>query len=227
MKMVGESRTSPTATIVEVDTHTDRVVATTAPQILDCPFAWDGCIETAYWEAAARLTWRGYTWVETHHSRTLFPPVQEWRVAVYSESNAVSLEQVLAGEADLVWTARSPDTIVLVNLNRPFRLRLGAEYWARLQAGERLAAYLATTVESPDDQEATLRVRTRTPVEVYVNGEPVELGPEEEDFSFYPFAVRRTVPFRLRAGENALLVHSSGDPEGKAAWYVGAVLEWR
>jgi hypothetical protein len=224
MKMVNESGTSPTSTLVEVETRTDRVAATTTPQILDCPFSWDGRIETAYWEATVHLTWRGHTLAETHRSQVLFPPVQEWRVMVYSEANPVSLEQVLAGEAGLAWMERSPDATALVNLNRPFLLRLGAEHRVRLQAGERLAAYLATTVESPEDQEATLLVRTRTPVEVYVNGEPVKLGPQEEELSFYPFEARRTAPVRLQAGENALLVRSHADLEGEAAWYVAGIL---
>lgn len=208
----------------EEKTRTVRVAGVTDPQLLDCPFAWDGRIEMARWVATARLTWRGHTWVEAHHSRVLFPPVQAWRVVVYNESDRISLEQALVGEAGLQWTARYPDATALVNLNRPFLLRLGAEHGVRLQAGERLAAYLATTVESPEEREATLLVRTRTPLEVYVNGEPVELGPQEEELSFYPFEAHQTAPFCLREGENTLLLHTHADPEGEAAWYVAGTL---
>jgi hypothetical protein len=202
-----------------------RVEQATAPQILDTPFAFAGTVEALSWEAEARLTWRGHVLRYTHHSRTLFPPVQAWRVAVYDPTKGtLTPEQALSADPRL-WRARSPDVAALHNLSQPFLLSLGQENCERLQAGEPLAACLVTTVDSPAEREATLLVRTRTRVEVSVDGMPVEVGPPEEEFSFYPFEARRTAPFHLRAGENTLVVHSWPDPEGKAAWFVGAELE--
>ena len=119
---------------------------------------------------------------------------------------------------------RQPAVAALRNLNQTFLIPLGQENRERLQAGELLAAYLATTVLSPEEQEATLRVRTRTLVEVYLNGEAVLVGPEEEDRFYYPFEVRRAGPFRLRAGENTLVLHTRPDPGGKRSWHCGALL---
>jgi alpha-glucosidase len=207
--------------------HTVQVENATTPQILNAPFAFDGQIETLHWAAQARLSWRGHVLTYTHRSRMLFPPVHTWRVLVYNpERDPLPLGHVLAGEDALPWTVRRPDVAALRNLNGPFLLPLGQENRERLQAGEPLAAYLATTVMSPDEQEASLLVRTRTPVVVYLNGEAVPAGPGEEDCGYYPFEVRRAGPFRLHAGENRLVVHSLPDPAGQAVWFAAATLTW-
>ena len=58
-------------------------------------------------------------------------------------------------------------------MNASYNVPLNKQYLERLYAGEKLAAYAVTVINSPDEREAMLDYRAAGPFEVWVNGQPV------------------------------------------------------
>ena len=210
--------------------HTIRLQGATESQIIPTPFAFDGRVRAMRWEAQVRIAWRGRTLSHTHSSKPIFPSIYTWRALVYDrEKEAVPLEQVVAGGGpvppDLPWKVYTQEAGGLRNLNEPYLLRLGTEYRERLRAGEPLTACLATTAISPDEREALLLFGSGGRAEIYLNGRKVEEGPVPAERG-YPFlrGVRQTAPFRLRAGENLLVVACRPAERADPSWYFAAAL---
>ena len=188
--------------------------------ILDAPFAWDGQVRTQRWTAEIALTWQGATLAYSHHSQTLFPTVPTWRVAAYDRAGQPPEDE------SLDWRLYPQATGELDSVHQPHALMLSRVYAEELRGGASLAAYLETTILSPDEREVILWFGASGPVEVYLNGQPVADMPVPEELPL-PFAfrdLRVTESLTLQAGQNRLLVHSLA-PEGQHPWwYFGAAL---
>ncbi len=154
-----------------------QIKGATESRVLDTPFAFDGQVRVARWEAMVEIAWRGETLTYTYQSQPLFPTIYAWRALIYNrEERPISLEQVMDG-AELDWKAYNQTTDGLRNVNQPHALLLYREYRQELRDGVPLAGYLVTTVVSPDEREAIIRFQAAGPVAFYLNGRPVEAAP--------------------------------------------------
>jgi len=197
--------------------------------ILDTPFAFDGQVRAAHWEAEVEITWRGETLTYTYQSQPLFPTIYAWRVLVYNwEEEPITLDQVMDGagrvNSELDWKAYNQTTDGLRNVNQLHALFLYREYRQELRDGVSLAGYLVTTIVSPDEREAVVRFQAAGPVAFYLNGQPVEAAPAgEEELDVHPLlrSLCQTNALHLRAGENTLVVDSQPDQSEQPAWFFG------
>jgi hypothetical protein len=200
----------------------------TGSQIIDVPFAFDGLVEAARWQAEVAITWRGRTLTTAHRSRPLFPSVTRWRVAFFDQ-DAVDTLDGLVDEGSAVntrgWKTCSQPTDDLRNLNQPHVVFLSREVGDRLRAGERLVAALATTVVSPEPCDAVIIFPPSGSITIYLNGEQVQEAPAEADTAsqlfHHPFRqeLRRTAVIQLRRGPNELVVHSR-PPRSEGEWWI-------
>jgi hypothetical protein len=211
--------------------HTIHVKGTTESHILDTPFAFDGPVRTMHWEAQVKITWRGETLIYTHHSQPLFPTIYAWRAVVYNrEQEPIALERVMddAGHVDdaLNWKAYVQTSARLESVHQPYAVHFRGEYQQQLRAGEPLAAYVTTTVISPDEREAVIWFQSGGPTQFYLNGHKVEQLPVEEEKEVRPLfrEARKTALVFLRAGENTLVVDTKPPHEGHLIWFFGGAL---
>jgi hypothetical protein len=112
---------------------------------------------------------------------------------------------------------------------------LARKYSQQLLAGEPLAAWLATSITSPDQREAVLAFWAASskelPLEFYLNGQRIEEIPGQTPESrprLHNSPRRKTAPLRLRAGENSLLIRVYPPQAGEyiwPTWFFGAALE--
>jgi hypothetical protein len=209
--------------------HTVEVEGTTETQIVDSAFAFDGKVQTQRWEAKVKVTWRGQTLTWAHRSQPLFPTIHAWRAVVYDrEKEPLSLDGVMEEEGALdgeqEWIPFVQTADGLRNVNQPH----GAMFWRthreQLRAGHKLAAYVATTVTSPDERDAVLHFRAGGSYRIYLNGQEVKEVPlpEDKETPIY-YREHRTTVVRLRAGENTLLVDSRPPDEGRPIWFFGGM----
>jgi len=198
-------------------------------QIVATPFSYDGRVQAQRWEAAVEVRWRGETLSAAHRSKPIFPTIHTWRALVYDQAHPVAMAQaVTAGgtvAADLDWELYRQGTGELTNINEPYGIIFSRAYRERLHAGEKLAAYLWTTVVSPDDREAVLAFGAGGDARVYLNGQEVEAGPAEALEGMHRMLrdLQKTVPIQLRAGENTLLVETRAPEKGRPFWYFGGM----
>jgi len=211
---------------------TVRVQGATEPLIFDAPFAFDGTVRMARWEADITLTWRGETLRLSHRSRPLFPSIYAWQVLVYDEGvERLALDQVVYGDGEinqrLPWKAYVQTTRGLKNVNEPHGVYLSREYGGALAGGASLAAYLSVVVNSPDEREAVVRFRAAGPTAFYLNGQEIEEVPlqQEEWLPGLLRKTRKTAVLRLRRGRNRLVAHSKPAEGKRPWWYLGGRFE--
>jgi hypothetical protein len=215
----------------EREQHTVEVEGATESLILDAPFAFDGQVRPARWEADARITWRGQTLTYTHRSRPLFPTITAWRALVYDrEQEPIALEQVMdsLGRIDdaLGWKAYVQTAQGLRNVNQPHAIRFSKEYGPEMRAGKPLAGYLASTIVSPSERDVVLEFQSAGPTGLYLNGRQVGVKPAQEAENVHPFfrRPRETAVVHLRPGENTLVVDTRPSSSEHAAWFFGAAV---
>jgi len=216
----------------EVDRRTVRIEGSDGSHILDVPWAFDGRVRTARWEAEVKITWRGETLVAQHRSKPLFPAIPAWRVIVADEKDgSLSLGQVVddLGNVNegLDWKAYVQAPAGLKNINQPHAVLFYKEHRQALDAGEPLVAYLTTTIISPDEREAVLRFQAPDLAEFYLNGHRVEETPVEQgDAALHALvgALRQTAVMHLCAGKNTLVVFARPDRSGDPFWVFGGAL---
>ncbi len=205
----------------------------TGDRLLPVPFAFDGQVQTTYWTVEVALTWRGRTWTWRYESQPFFPTLHTLQALIYDAeevawSPADMVDATGRLRADLPWEdfSQHAEDVYSLTARHLVRFYRSPLYGERVRAGEPLAAYLATTIISPDAREAVLVFLASEPTEIYVNGEPVVVQPQEEDADLFPLfrEPRRTYPFALRAGENTLLIHTRNPGEGEWRWFFGGGL---
>jgi hypothetical protein len=212
--------------------HVIQAQGMTGSQIVDLPVAFDRTVRPMRWEAAVALTWRGEMLTVRHRSQPMFPSIYTWRTLIYDQDEElIPLEKVIDSEGKingtLAWKTRAQASEGLTSLTQPHALFFYREYEPEVRAGVRLAGYLTTTVVSPDDRDVTLVLRSQGPLEVYLNGQSVEVMPAKRDREeLHPLLRddRREASLRLRAGRNTLLVHSRTSQEDPHWLVCGAVL---
>ena len=185
-------------------------------QIVDTPFGHDGKLRSSCWQAEVRLSWHGETLTYSYQSSSLFPTIYAWRVLVYNQDEqSLLLDEVLEGERDqnhaLDWRSYCQDDgSPPANLTDGYTLDLAGEHAGRLAAGELLAAYLATTISSPDEREAVFLVWAECRTEWFLNGQRIEILPEEQETAMPPFyrPTRKSAVLYLREGANSLVAAS-------------------
>jgi hypothetical protein len=180
-----------------------------------------------HWTAEARVTWRGQILVFRHESRPLFPSIYAWQSIVYDQGEApLAMERVMGPggcvNRQLAWKPTIQAFARVRNVNQPLRVSFLREHAADLKAGAPLAAYLATTIISPDERDAVVQFRSAASTTFYLNGQVVDEEPVEQDRSLPPLLrqMRRTAVLRLRSGKNWLLVHSQPSQERLPSWYL-------
>ncbi|MCP4537980.1 MAG: DUF5110 domain-containing protein [Chloroflexi bacterium] len=211
--------------------HTVQIKDTTESHILDVPFAFDGQVRTAQWESEVKITWRGETLTYIHQSQHLFPTIYAWHTIVYDqEKQPIALEQVMdkAGNvhSELNWQACIQTSDGLRNVNQQHAVLFFREHRQALQACEPLAAYVTTTIVSPDEREVVVQFRTVGTTTFYLNGQQVDDMPaEKEPEGLSPFfhGLRKTAVMHLHAGENTLVVDAKSAP-GETYWFFGGAL---
>jgi hypothetical protein len=202
---------------------------TNQAHILDVPFAFDGQVRPARWEAEVEISWRGQVLRQAHASQPLFPAIPVWRAVVYDRAEEpLALNEVVdargRANAALEWVTYVQTTERLRNVNQPHVVPFWREHREELRAGKRLAGYLVTTVVSPKEQEANLWFGTLGPCEIYVNGTQIEEAAVEEAEVPHPLLrqARKTEPVHLRAGENTLLIDTRPPEQGRPIWFFSA-----
>jgi hypothetical protein len=162
----------------------------------------------------------------------LFSTIYAWRTLIYNQDEGlILLDEVMDadGNPDQTrdWEVRAQTLDGLTSLTQPHALFFYREHEAEVRAGVPLAGYLATTVISPDERDVSLVLRSRGPLEVYLNGQKVKLmrGGEKRT-GLHPLLwedqVRALV--RLRAGRNTLLAHSRTSQTNPHWFFCGALL---
>jgi alpha-glucosidase len=218
----------------EVEEHVVRREGATEDLIVATPFGFVGRPQAAFWEAEVRITWRGRTLPYIFRSTLLFPTIHAWRGVFYSaEETALDPAQVIDAEGrinpDLDWRDYGQHLERVHSLAQPHALPFSwmAEFSGRLEAGEPLRGYLATTVCNPCEQEAVIVFLSGGRTDVYVNGQKVEELPAEkakkQGVSLLSRQARRTVAVRLREGRNRLLVYTE-PPQPEGDWHLVAAL---
>ena len=207
--------------------QTVTIEGSTESQIVDAPFVLDGPVQTMHWTAEARVTWRGQVLVFRHESRPLFPSIYAWQSIVYNQDEApLTVEQVMGPggcvNRQLAWKPTIQVFARVRNVNQPLRVSLLREHADDLRAGAPLAAYLVTTITSPDERDAVVQFRSSGPTTFYLNGQAVAEEPVVQDRSLPALLrkARRTAVLRLRSGRNWLLVHSQPPQEKRPSWYL-------
>ena len=209
-----------------------RLQGVMGPEILDAPFAFDGTVRMARWEADIKLTWQGEILRFAHQSRPLFPSIYTWQVLVHDEQvEGLALGRVMDGGGEsnsgLSWKAYIQKVEGLKSLNEPHGVYLSREYEGPLGEGAPLAAYLSVVVDSPDKREAVVRFRSVGPTTFYLNGRKIKEVPvrQEEWLPGLLRKTRKTAMMRLRRGRNRLVVHSKPAPGKRPWWYFGGRFE--
>jgi hypothetical protein len=176
-----------------------------------------------------RITWRGETLVYSHQSKPLFPSIHTWRSLVYDEDKEpVLLEQVMdeAGWAKegLDWQLAVQNPTQVRNINQPHAVLFFKKYQQELRAGSPLAAFLSTTVISPDERDVIVRSKSSGLAALFLNGQRIREAPkvrESGDLPSFSYPTSETQVVRLRGGKNSLVVHARPVlPEG-LYWFFG------
>jgi hypothetical protein len=177
------------------------------------------------------LTWQGETLTYAHTSAPLFPTITAWRAVVYdADKSPISVQAAMDDQArsqpTLDWQPYLQQVEGLRNCLQPHAVLFFREHREALQAGQRLAGYLATTVRCPEERDAVLRFGSPGPAEIYVNGNKLEPAPVEEDApeAFLLRGIKQTAPFKLKQGINHLLIDTRPPQEGRPFWVFGAGL---
>jgi hypothetical protein len=108
----------------------------------------------------------------------------------------------------LAWQPYVQGEEELANVNQPHEVVFSMADLVGVEPDESSVAYLATTVRSPGARPAVLWVWAAGPVQLFLNGQPVEVLPSEpEADAIPPFfrQARQTEAVALLAGENHLL----------------------
>jgi hypothetical protein len=194
--------------------HTVEMEGPAYSGVLETPFRYDGCVRSSQWAAEVELSWRGETLVYSYQSTPLFPTIYAWRVLVHDAVNGdLTLERVLDSDANLDptlgWKASGQgDAPSLANLTEAHAIHLAEDLAEQLAAGEPLAAYVATTITSPDERDVVLEAWARCQADWYLNGREIEFLPVREQETAQPpffWPTRESAVLRLRAGENSLV----------------------
>ncbi len=206
---------------------TVEVRGATDAQIIDAPFAFDGVAQTAQWSVEVSLTWQGHTQTLTHTSQPLFPTVTAWHAAVYNRKTAPPTPAQVVDEQGnlnpaLDWASFVQTSERLRSVNDIHIAFIGRQHREQLAVGEPLAAYVVTTVTSPDDRQAVLRFGGGGEMTFYLNGQAVAVMEEDAEKQAPMFReTQRTEPMRLHKGKNVLVVHTQ--PQARAHfWALGA-----
>ncbi len=209
-------------------TQVVNITETTTSRVIPAPFACNGIAKTA-WEAEVILHWRDAATRTHFRSATLFPAIPAWRATLYNlDEIAPTPTDVLdtAGNPNpnLVWRTLAQSLAETENYRRAYFTYLERSRWSPTTAEAPRAAYLTTTVVSPEAREAVLAFTAMGPVTVYVNGAKVGEDVRAEIDSVHGLFVtgtRFTGKLYLRAGTNTLLIHY---PKADRHWRFGAML---
>ena len=209
--------------------------ATTGSHIIDTPFAWKGEVVPTQWSAEVALTWRGETLTTTFQSDPLFPTIPAWRYVAFTPTNeSLALDQVMspAGslKADVEWTPHiQTHEDIKANLSEAHDLILARIYRQQLMAGQKFAAYVATTITSPDARECALNFWYAGVIDLYWNGQKLDLPPKSElETELAPFfrPTRTIEGLALREGANTLVAALRPCDDVRSAdypyWGIGA-----
>ncbi len=204
------------------------ITETTTSHVIPTPFACDG-IAKMTWEAEVMLHWRGVTTRTRFRSAALFPAIPTWRATLYNlDEVALTPTDVLdaAGNPspNLVWRTLTQNLAETENYRRAYFAYLERSRWSPATAESPRAAYLTTTVVSPEAREAVLAFTATGPVTVYVNGAKVGEDAKaaiDSVHGLFVHGTRFTGKLYLRAGTNTLLIHY---PKTDRRWHFGATL---
>jgi hypothetical protein len=124
----------------------------------------------------------------------------------------------------LDWQPCVQSPIQVRNINQSHAVHFFREYQQELRAGSPLAAFLSTTVISPDERDVIVWYKSPGLAELYLNGQRIEEAPtvrENEDLPSSPYPIYETEVVRLRAGKNSLVVHARPAQLGGLNWVFG------
>ena len=216
-------------TISEVDPNS----SSDGGYIVQCPFSVgpNDPAQMMQWTAEIKVQWENETLIYAHQSKTLFPAIADWRVVIYDQekNQNFGIDQILSDvkqiNPNLEWQNYRQEVETTVSLDGPYTLPVYKKHLEQLNAGEKLACYAVTVINSPDEREVMLEFRAAGPLRFWMNGQPVEQltittgGRPVKSMIFNQLQVpRRTAAFQLKAGTNILLV-ASEPPERHHWWY--------
>jgi hypothetical protein len=178
----------------QAEEHVIQAQEATGSRVINLPVAFDGTARSMRWEAEVAIAWRGETLTVRHQSQPLFPAIYAWHTLIYNQDEgSIPLDEVMDHEGKingtLDWKARVQGSEGLTSVTQPHALFFYREYEPEVRAGIRLAGYLTTTVVSPDEREALLMLRSPGPLEVYLNGQGVEMARVEKDLGIAPSVI--------------------------------------
>jgi hypothetical protein len=213
-----------------VETHTTHLTQATQSHILATPFA-AAAVAPTQWEADVHLRWREAQIHTRHRSAALFPAIPAWRVVIFNRETApLTPEAALADAArptpTLDWRTFA-QTLADETFQRAYFALLWRDHWQAMMADEPLTTYLLANVASPEARDAVIEFTSNSAVTLYLNGEPVAENvnaAENSALGRFVHGTRKTVPVKLRAGDNTLLVDCPAEHKGWPFWFFGAAL---
>ncbi len=212
------------------ETHTTHLTGATQSHVLPTPFA-AAAVAPTQWEASVHLRWHGAE-IRTHYrSAPLFPAIPAWRVVTFNRETApLTPEEVLSDAAcptpALDWRTFA-QTLSDETFQRAYFTPLWRDHWQVMMADEPLTAYLLAVVASPEARDAVIEFTSNSAVTLYLNGEPVAENVDAAENSAlgrFVHGTRKTVPVKLQAGKNTLLVDCPAEHKGWPFWFFGAAL---
>jgi len=210
------------------DTTTSHFTHTTATHILPTPFAAD-VAAPMQWEAFIRLEWRGVEIRTIFHSAPLFPAIPRWQAVIYdSRETPLAAADVLDEKGrpnpGLKWRTYAQTIENSVTFQRAHFVMLQEGQLEALKETPTLAAYLTATVTSLGARAAIFEFTSHSPVTIILNGQPVAenfKAAEDSALGRFVHGTRQTVPVRLQAGENTLLIHCPAEYKHWPFWFFG------
>ncbi len=209
-------------------TQVVNIAETTTSHVIPTPFACTGIAKTT-WEVEVMLHWRTVTTRTHFRSAALFPAIPVWRAIFYNlDEVTLAPTDVLdaAGNPNpnLAWRTLAQSLAETENYRHAYFTHLERSRWAAPTTETPRAAYLTTTVVSPEAREAVLAFTANGPVTVYINGVKVDEDVKaaiDSAHGLFVHGTRFTNKLYLRAGTNTLLIHY---PKAGRRWHFGAMV---
>jgi alpha-glucosidase len=221
----------------EPEKHTQNLKNVREDQVLWSPFAYTGQEEPLAWDLNVTVT--GAAGEVTHHhtSTTLCLSVPVWSVEIHDEKDRPWAIDDAPGKEDSPTITHRPPSMVyrrptaMPSLTDPYRVELREMYQRVKETGTPLRAQATTTIVSADERDVRIAYGDLGDGGCWLNGERIgemESGTEPPLRLPSPLAwkTRVTVPVRLRAGANTLVLNLAPAPDAREWEYtvVAAVL---
>jgi hypothetical protein len=203
-------------------------------QILHSPFCDQGDFSTFRWGVSVKLVWHGRTIDFNYESQDAYPSVTHWQSLIFNpQKQTHSIQNVLSKDGklnpNLGWVTNQQARSDMFNIKQPYGIVLLKQERQRIIDGEHLEACVATTVQSPTEQNAILYVQAVGEARCYLNGKdlttvaPITHATLNPMFDSWMPPKQAYYSLPLQKGENQIIVFTR--PDTTINWWgIGATV---